>query len=46
MCFVRTGEVDQSDQRDIIVPVEPVAPGNSSIAVVVDSRAEHAAKQG
>ena len=44
MCFACTGEVDQSDQHGLIVRVQPIAPGASY--VVVDSRVEHAAKQG
>ena len=42
MCFACTGEVDQSDQRGLVVSVQAVriAPGTSY--VVVDSRAEHA----
>ena len=38
-----TGEVDQSNQHGLIVPVQSIAPGISS--VVVDSRAEYAVNQ-
>ena len=42
--FCMYGRIDQPDQRVLILPVQPIAPGASS--VVVESRAEHAVKQG